>query len=645
MFRSALGALAAALLASVMGSSPAAATPAEVDGLTYVLSGSTAEVTGCAASRCSNLPIVSGSRTITIPPTINVSSQTYTVTSIGQDAFSSADAQMAIIGDNVVTIGFSAFGSARITGVALGHAVETIDQYAFFNTLLSGTVSFGAALRSLAPDAFALTGISAYQVDPHNTTMSAVDGVIVSPASSPTTVVAYPPAGASSYIVPAGITKISTRAFSQTAVTTVSLPTSLREIESGAFEFSPLTHLALNDGLTTLRNGSLANTSLGGTFAIPSSVTFIAPGVFADTDISAFTTSPANATYSEVDGVLYEEGGGNANAVLRACPPGRVAPLVVAVGTASIGTRACAGNRLTEVYLPDSVTAIEDSAFEASASLVFAAFAGSAPAIGANAFSGVAGTFRTYASPNATGFPAGGLPHTAFAVTSAVPSSGLVAGSALSITGAGFGTLAAVRVGGTDASMTRTSEGILAATAPAGSGTVDLQVVMPAGILAGRTSVTYQTGSSSTGGSSSSGAPAATTEAPTPGAPPSMPAADVGRLPQSSLAALPPSCGSAMLAVRQMRLTTVASLRTPGGSVRVAGGRGLRVTRLNPQTRYCISSPGASPVVLGWAISDQAGSVILRTPSMTNGRARLLAFTSQAGDAGIRYIRIAPGRG
>ena len=93
----------------------------DVDGLSYsVINPTDVEVDGCAADPCSSSDIV-------IPDTVVDSGTTYSVTSIGDGAFSSNALTSVIIPDSVTTIGELAFYNNALTSAAFEGDFGTFD--------------------------------------------------------------------------------------------------------------------------------------------------------------------------------------------------------------------------------------------------------------------------------------------------------------------------------------------------------------------------------------------------------------------------------------------------------------------------------------------------------------------------------------
>jgi len=144
--------LSAALALMLVAAIPARAgiVPTySADGFYYTVAGSNATVTGCTGT-CPT--------TLVIPNTLGG----YTVTSIGETAFSTDLLATVTIGDSVMSIGASAFYNNVLTAVTIGDSVTSYGAYAFgSNHLTSFTI--GNSVASIGDGAFygnALTAVT-----------------------------------------------------------------------------------------------------------------------------------------------------------------------------------------------------------------------------------------------------------------------------------------------------------------------------------------------------------------------------------------------------------------------------------------------------------------------------------------------------
>ena len=106
----------------------------DAGGLSYNVTGTnTVEVTGRAAGNTDTV--------IVIPASVAGSGTTYSVTTIGEDAFESNSLTSVTIPDSVTTIGESAFEENNLTSVTIPDSVTAIRNFAFsINSLTSVTI-------------------------------------------------------------------------------------------------------------------------------------------------------------------------------------------------------------------------------------------------------------------------------------------------------------------------------------------------------------------------------------------------------------------------------------------------------------------------------------------------------------------------
>ena len=117
-------ALMTTLILSVFFSISASAYRVEVDGIYYDISGTTATVTSGEKEYSGN---------IVIPESITFENSIYSVTSIGDKAFSTCTGLTSVtISNSVTSIGNEAFASCSgLTSVTIPNSVTSIGYYAF----------------------------------------------------------------------------------------------------------------------------------------------------------------------------------------------------------------------------------------------------------------------------------------------------------------------------------------------------------------------------------------------------------------------------------------------------------------------------------------------------------------------------------
>ena len=160
-----------------------------------------------------------------------------------------------------------------------------------------------------------------------------------------------------------GLTSIPSNSFKNcTSLEEITLPSTIKEIAYGAFT-----------GCSSLK-----------TIEIPAAVTTIGNGPFTNcSSLEKFTVASGNTRFKAVDGVLFNSGMTN----LVAYPGGkggnyRVPDKVETLSQYSF----CGAGKVTEVYLPKTLTAIPEGAFEKCTSLTYINIPSSVQSVGKFAF-------------------------------------------------------------------------------------------------------------------------------------------------------------------------------------------------------------------------------------------------------------------
>ena len=160
------------------------------------------------------------------------------------------------------------------------------------------------------------------------------------------------------------VTSIDGSSFAgRTDIKQTTFPSSIVTVGTGAFQgCTELTSVTLNSGLQTIGDQAFYNTGIS-SITIPATVTSIGEGAFDGCDsLTSISVASGNSAYRSSDGALYNAAGTR----LIFVPNGKGGSISIADGCTTIGSGAFAGNGITAVTLPSSVTTIETGAFDDS---------------------------------------------------------------------------------------------------------------------------------------------------------------------------------------------------------------------------------------------------------------------------------------
>ena len=242
--------------------------------------------------------------------------------------------------DTISVTGYSGSESdVAIPSTINGLPVTSIWRWAFVNRASLRSVTIPDSVTSVVVKAFSgCTSLTAITVDPLNSFLSSVDGVLFD--KSQNTLIECPVGKAGSYIVPNSVTSIIDEAFADCInLNTITIPNSVTSIEAHAFA----------------RCSSL----------------------------TAITVDPLNLFYSSMDGVLFDK----SQTRLIECPRGKAGSYIVPNGVTSIGRAAFKScTSLASIAIANSVITIEDEAFASCTSLTKVLIPASVTSIGKRAF-------------------------------------------------------------------------------------------------------------------------------------------------------------------------------------------------------------------------------------------------------------------
>ncbi len=229
------------------------------------------------------------------------------------------------IPESVETINPHAFDNANVITVDIPDSVRTIGEYAFHNSTIK-SVSL--------PDSIETIGKSAFQNSNIN-----------------------------SLTFPDSITVIEDNTFAYCCeLKNVQLSKNLESIGSSAFfSCTMLESIVLPDSLKEIQTNAFSKSGVSGTINISSYLSKISPTAFSYTNIAAYDVSEDNTCYSSQDNILFDR---DKTTVIH-CPP---------------------QNSKTSVYLPETVTKIENNAFYQCVNLKNITIPDSIKEIGSNTF-------------------------------------------------------------------------------------------------------------------------------------------------------------------------------------------------------------------------------------------------------------------
>lgn len=234
-------------------------------------------------------------KSIEIPQTVVFNSQTYTVTSIKNDAFQTSDITSVTIPNSVTTIGEYAFlRCGSLSSVTIGNSVTTIGDRAFEECFSLPSVTIPNSVTTIGEYAFALcTGLSSITI-PNSVTsigeaaFTSCQGLLsVTISESVTSIENFMFNGCSSLssvTIPNSVTSIGECAFSFCQnLSSITIPNSVTSIGLAAFsDCSSLSSITIPNSVTSIGQAAFFGCSSLSSFTIPNSVTSIGIRVFND---------------------------------------------------------------------------------------------------------------------------------------------------------------------------------------------------------------------------------------------------------------------------------------------------------------------------------------------------------------------------
>ena len=364
-----------ALVAMLLSFAPkqASAYDFEVDGIYY-------NVVSMSELTCE---VTSGDNEYTgevnIPEQVTYNKRTFSVTSIGHDAFKGCKGLTSVtIGNSVTSIGDFAFSwCSGLTGVTIPNSVTSIGYYAFSGCSNLASVTIPNSVTTI--ENYAFNGCTSLE------TLIIEDGSSVlhlgynSYSSSVTGEGLFYDCPLKSVYLGRNINETSQQCgyspfYYNTTLTSVIIGDSVTTIEDYAFSnCKGLTRVTIGNSVTTISSGAFSGCEGLTSLTIGNSVTSI--GVYAFDGCSSLTSVTIPNSVTSIGGCAF-----------RLCSS--LTSVTIGNSVTTIGYYAFSScSNLTSVTIPNSVTTIENYAFSGCSNLTSVTIGNSVTTIGNSAFS------------------------------------------------------------------------------------------------------------------------------------------------------------------------------------------------------------------------------------------------------------------
>ena len=285
---------------------------------------------------------------ISIPATVVNGGNTYSVTSIGERAFSSCSGLTSInIPNGVTSIGRGAFEDCKgLTSINIPSSVTIIENRTFYSCTNLASITLENGVDSIGSNFFKY----------YNSDKGVFEGCT----------------RLTSINIPSSVKFIGTNSFSGcSGLTSINIPNDITKIEDGTFSgCKGLTSINIPNSVTSIGERAFYQCSGLTSITIPNGVTSIGGGAFYDCSGLRYVTLPGHiyfkdkfGTTSNIDTVIISDGSTTiCNSSFSECS--KIKSVCIPNSVTSIGTNSFSGcSELTSINIPNGVTSIEEWTF------------------------------------------------------------------------------------------------------------------------------------------------------------------------------------------------------------------------------------------------------------------------------------------
>ena len=324
---------------------------------------------------------------VVIPETVEIDGKTYTVTSIGRDAFEYCGKITTVsIPNTVVNISSDAFFNCdSLISMDIPNSVTHIGHGVFYGCDNLTSVNIPYSVISIDDQTFEnCQKLIEINVASGNSQYSSADGVMFN--KDKTELMYFPAGKTGEYSIPNTVTTIADEAFGYChGLESVNIPNSVKIIKGDAFISTNLTTVTIPDGVKIIEHGAFGNCYLLKSATISNTVTKLSPTSFYGCyRLSRIDVASGNSNYTSDAGIVFNKD----KTEIISFPAGKTdTSYTIPSSVTKIGDNAFYGcDYLKSITIPESVTSICYEAFENCESLTSIFIPNSVTSIGDYAF-------------------------------------------------------------------------------------------------------------------------------------------------------------------------------------------------------------------------------------------------------------------